>query len=159
MVPGRAASIMRQLGVSTAFAARISSASSARMTRGDGTRARAWRSSNSWRSRSLNSSVGLSMTRTLGYRLQMARLSSVERWSAMMMWSANLLVTVRNRSRIHASLRTGVITTTRTGSEGGTFVEYDGGRETEAVDRGGRGAFANSETTPAYWYRGSFRVP
>src|SRR3989441_2539155 len=134
MVPGRAASIMRQLGVSTAFAARISSASSARMTRGDGTRARAWRSSNSWRSRSLNSSVGLSMTRTLGYRLQMARLSSVERWSAMMMWSANLLVTVRNRSRIHASLRTGVTTTTRTGSD--TVLRYDGGSERETVCAG-----------------------
>src|SRR5437899_13061471 len=71
------------------------------------------------------------MTRTLGYRLQMARLSSVERWSAMMMWSANLLVTVRNRSRIHASLRTGVTTTTRTRSD--TVLRYDGGSERETV--------------------------
>src|SRR5881296_1266812 len=143
MVPGRAASIARQLGVSTAFAARISSASSARMTRGGGTRARAWRSSKSWRSRSLNSSVGLSMTRTLGYRLQMARLSSVERWSAMMMWSANLLVTVRNRSRIHASLRTGVTTTTRTRSD--TVLRYDGGSERETVRGVGRAAVAAPE--------------
>src|SRR2546422_847594 len=126
MVPGRAASIARQLSVSTALAARISSASSARMTRGGGTIARAWRSSRSWRSRSLNSSVGLSMTRTLGNRLQMARLSSVERWSATTMWSAKRLATDRNRSRIHASLRTGVTTTMRTGSD--TVVRYDGMR-------------------------------
>src|SRR5207253_204180 len=33
----------------------------------------------------------------------MARLSSLERWSATMMWSANRLVTERNRSRIHAA--------------------------------------------------------
>src|SRR5882724_5167288 len=61
----------------------------------------------------------------------MARLSSLERWSAMMMWSANRLVTERNRSRIHASLRTGVTTTTRTGSD--TVLRYDGASERETV--------------------------
>src|SRR5882762_7173712 len=135
MVPGGAASILRQLAVCTALAARISSASSARMMRGAGTTARAWRSSRSWRSRSLNSSVGLSMTVTLGYRRQIARLSSVERWSATMIWSAKRLVTERNRSRIHASLRTGVTTTTRTGSGEGTVLRYDGTRETETARR------------------------
>src|SRR6266851_2071796 len=141
MVPGRAASIARQLSLSTALAARISSASSARMTRGGGTIARAFRSSRSWRSRSLNSSVGLSMTRTLGNRLQMARLSSVERWSATTMWSAKRLVTDRNRSRIHASLRTGVTTTMRTGSD--TVVRYDGTRVCDT-----RTAFAYSCREP-----------
>src|SRR6267154_1797384 len=61
----------------------------------------------------------------------MARLSSLERWSATMMWSANRLVTERNRSRIHASLRTGVTTTTRTGSD--TVLRYDGASERETV--------------------------
>src|SRR5437899_9993760 len=92
------------------------------------------------------------MTRTLGYRLQMARLSSVERWSAMMMWSANLLVTVRNRSRIHASLRTGVTTTTRTRSD--TVLRYDGGSERETV-RGVCGA----RTALAYWCSEPRRLP
>src|SRR2546421_5687641 len=76
----------------------------------------------------------------------MARLSSVERWSAMMIWSANLLVTDRNRSRIHASLRTGVTTTTRTGSGGDTVLRYDGPRRTE----GARGV-CDAGTGCAYW--------
>src|SRR5213080_3391295 len=68
----------------------------------------------------------------------MARLSSLERWSATMMWSANRLVTERNRSRIHASLRTGVTTTTRTGSD--TVLRYDGELERETA-RGAAGCF------------------
>src|SRR5437660_11889118 len=57
-----------------------------------------------------------------------------------MIWSANRLVTARNRSRIHASLRAGVITTTRTGSGGDTVLRYDGPSETE-----GREGFATPE--------------
>src|SRR5256885_12964377 len=74
----------------------------------------------------------------------MARLSSLERWSATMMWSANRLVTERNRSRIHASLRTGVTTTTRTGSD--TVLRYDGELERETA----RGV-CGSGTAFAYW--------
>src|SRR5437763_8011593 len=57
-----------------------------------------------------------------------------------MIWSANRLVTPRNRSRIHASLRTGVTTTTRTGSGGDTVLRYDGPSEAE-----GREGFATPE--------------
>src|SRR6266700_1701917 len=74
----------------------------------------------------------------------MARLSSLERWSATRMWSANRLVTERNRSRIHASLRTGVTTTTRTGSD--TVLRYDGELERETA----RGV-CGSGTAFAYW--------
>src|SRR5437016_14570815 len=74
----------------------------------------------------------------------MARLSSLERWSATMMWSANRLVTERNRSRIHASLRTGVTTTTRTGSD--TVLRYDGELERETA----RGV-CGTGTALAYW--------
>src|SRR5712691_11767195 len=81
----------------------------------------------------------------------MARLSSLERWSATMMWSANRLVTERNRSRIHASLRTGVTTTTRTGSEEGTVVRYDGWSERETARPGVCGAGART----ILWYGGT----
>src|SRR5206468_3414614 len=74
----------------------------------------------------------------------MARLPSLERWSATMMWSANRLVTERNRSRIHASLRTGVTTTTRTGSD--TVLRYDGELERETA----RGV-CGTGTAFAYW--------
>src|SRR5256885_16816252 len=74
----------------------------------------------------------------------MARLSSLERWSATMMWSANRLVTERNRSRIHASLRTGATTTTGTGSD--TDLRYDGELERETA----RGV-CGSGTAFAYW--------
>src|SRR2546430_14987843 len=84
----------------------------------------------------------------------MARLSSVGRWSAMMIWSANLLVTDRNRSRIHASLRTGVTTTTRTGSGGDTVLRYDGPRGTE----GARGV-CDAGTGLAYWCDEPRRLP
>src|SRR5881398_2769941 len=57
-----------------------------------------------------------------------------------MIWSANRLVTARNRSRIHASFRTGVTTTTRTGSGGDTVLRYDAPSETE-----GREGFATPE--------------
>src|SRR6266702_5120690 len=81
----------------------------------------------------------------------MARLSSLERWSATMMWSANRLVTERNRSRIHASLRTGVTTTTRTGSD--TVLRYDGELERETA----RGV-CGTGTAFAYWC-GEPRLP
>src|SRR5437879_12417890 len=74
----------------------------------------------------------------------MARLSSLERWSATMMWSANRLVTERNRSRIHASLRTGVTTTTRTGSD--TVLRYDG-----ELDRETARGVCGTGTALAYW--------
>src|SRR5256884_266018 len=77
----------------------------------------------------------------------MARLSSVERWSATMIWSANLLVTARNRSRIHASLRTGVTTTTRTGSRGGMVLRYDGASETEEAR-----AVCDAGSGFGYWF-------
>src|SRR2546430_2894675 len=63
-----------------------------------------------------------------------------------MIWSANRLVTPRTRSRIHASLRTGVTTTTRTGSGGDTVLRYDGPRRTEGV----RGV-CDAGTGFAYW--------
>src|SRR2546429_8796471 len=84
----------------------------------------------------------------------MARLSSVERWSATMIWSANLLVTARNRSRIHASLRTGVTTTTRTGSRGGMVLRYDGASETEEAR-----AVCDAGTGFAYWCDEPRRLP
>src|SRR5256885_1427303 len=71
-----------------------------------------------------------------------------------MIWSANRLVTARNRSRIHASLRTGVTTTTRTGSGGDTVLRYDGPRGTE-----GARAVCDAGTGLAYWCDEPRRLP